>query len=275
MTTYKDINSHTTKGFKIRYMRETDYDESKTININLHSRRSVLMDKISEFFQLEKNLSVLLPIVKGESPLSLRVIDFFVTNYARKNEVIYDIIDEKHRKSKFMVHYSYKAQLKAYSKKQFDPFCRRERIIFFVESEDNPTLSENLEASKAPTEIEQVRTTVGQLNFFRWAIKNGILDYIEKHLDQIENDMNHSHRKGKRKRKKLKRNKDKYMEEKGNQNSEDEDDDHNRRDKEMVTKKFVVNTDPSPTTKNADLILSTTKKVNKHNVTITVKFGTD
>ena len=33
-------------------------------------------------------------------------------------------------------------------------------------------------------------TTIGQLNFFKWAIENKILDYIEENYDTIENDMN-------------------------------------------------------------------------------------
>jgi hypothetical protein len=33
-------------------------------------------------------------------------------------------------------------------------------------------------------------TTVGKLNFFRWAIEKGILDYIRQHLQDIEKEMN-------------------------------------------------------------------------------------
>jgi hypothetical protein len=33
-------------------------------------------------------------------------------------------------------------------------------------------------------------TTVGKLNFFRWAIEKGILDYIRQHLQEIEKEMN-------------------------------------------------------------------------------------
>jgi hypothetical protein len=218
------------------------------------------MDKIGEFFQAKDTLQILLPIVKSESALSLRVIDFFVTNYARKNEVIYDIINDKKRKEKFMVHYSYKAQLKAYSKKQFDPFCRRERIVFFVEQGEK--------------EYDQIRTTVGQLNFFRWAIKNGVLDYILKNLEEIENEMNQSHRKGKRKRKKLKvkRNKDRLAENETKEDNETKESAENQ-DNETESVKVTVNTeDPADEENRKDLTLSATKKVSKHNVTITVKF---
>ena len=65
-----------------------------------------------------------------------------------------------------------KGQLKAYSKKNFDPFCRRERINFFYNTD------------------KSITTTVGQLNFFKWAIDNNILDYINEHLEKIDSDMN-------------------------------------------------------------------------------------
>ena len=32
-------------------------------------------------------------------------------------------------------------------------------------------------------------TTIGQLNFFKWALENNIIDYIEKNYDEIQNDM--------------------------------------------------------------------------------------
>jgi hypothetical protein len=54
----------------------------------------------------------------------------------------------------------------------FDPFCRRERILFQLK--DTPAFV----------------TTVGKLNFFRWAIEKGVLDYIYINLIQIEKEMN-------------------------------------------------------------------------------------
>jgi hypothetical protein len=67
---------------------------------------------------------------------------------------------------------NYKNQLKAYSKKMFDPFCRRERISFQIPGH------------------EAFLTTVGKLNFFRWAIEKGILNYIKGHQPEIEKEMN-------------------------------------------------------------------------------------
>ena len=69
------------------------------------------------------------------------------------------------------VHQSYKSHLKSYSKKTFDPFCRRDRIEFYCGD-------------------KIIETTIGQLNFFKWAISNLITDYILLHKDKIELDMN-------------------------------------------------------------------------------------
>jgi hypothetical protein len=103
--------------------------------------------------------------------MSLRLIDWFVTNYSKYHNISYI-----HKGQEFFVYIDYKNQLKAYSKKLFDPFCRRERILF--------------QLSNIPAFI----TTVGKLNFFRWAIEKGVIDYIKLNLSAIEKEMNESAR---------------------------------------------------------------------------------
>ena len=137
------------------------------------SKIDLLMTSLSKFYLDEKNINILIPIVNGLSKISLRVLDWFVTNFCKKhNTVIHYQRDGKAQK--LIVHLDYKNQLKAYSKKQFDPFCRRERINF-IYGKGNELL-----------------TTVGQLNFFRWAIEHHVLDYINDNLEVIEADMNNS-----------------------------------------------------------------------------------
>ena len=157
----------------------------------------------------------MIDIIEGRSAISLRLLDWFVTNFAKKNNTSYDIIDKDNSLKKFIVYIDYKSQLKAYSKKQFDPFCRRERISFY--DHDN----------------NEIETTVGQLNFFRWAIENNIVDYVEKNLSIIENDMNNSI---------------KYIYKKS------------KEDAEKIRRK------------RHELSVSATKTVNKHDVKIVVKF---
>ena len=230
---------------KITYIRESEWKTNKKNKIfsNLNTRHVVLMDKINKFYNNKNNLDILISIIEGSSFLSLRVIDFFVTNYAREREIIYENINldnndeyKKNNNEKFMVYYSYKSQLKAYSKKQFDPFCRRERILFFIDKYDG-------------IDNEPIRTTIGQLNFFRWVIKNNILDYIHNNYNDIENEMNKFSKKGKNKIIKKIKKKIKYI-------------------------KNDSSFDISQDDKNFNnLTLSATKKVNKHNITITVKFN--
>jgi hypothetical protein len=103
--------------------------------------------------------------------MSLRILDWFVTNYSKKYNITYQVkLNDKIKN--FIVYLDYKSQLKAYSKKRFDPFCRWERITI-------PYNDDNC-----------METTIGQLNFFKWAIENNIIDFIKKNYEDIEKDMN-------------------------------------------------------------------------------------
>ena len=133
------------------------------------------MQSLILFFNKREHIEELLPIIEGTSKISLRILDWFVTNYSKKHNTTYHL-DKKtiNGPKSFTVYVAYKAQLKGYQKKQFDPFCRRERIKFIVHGG------------------KEIITTVGQLNFFRWAIDNKVLKYIGEHFDEIEKDMNDS-----------------------------------------------------------------------------------
>ena len=125
-------------------------------------RRELLILSLQRFYSSRTDLESLIPILKGEGDISLRLIDWFVTNYAKKHHVSYVLSNQE-----FSVYLNYKSQLKAFSKKLFDPFCRRERILFQCGT------------------YEAFETTVGQLNFFRWAFEKDILAYIRIHLADI------------------------------------------------------------------------------------------
>lgn len=133
-------------------------------------KEEILMKKLVDFYSYSTNLEQLLPILLKKSKISLRILDWFVTNYAKEYNVFYKIA-HLGRIKRFNVHDSYKAQLKAFHKKLFDPFCRRRRIYF-----------EYCQGC-------EIETTVGQLNFFKWAIQNKVLDYVETHLERISTHM--------------------------------------------------------------------------------------
>jgi hypothetical protein len=130
-----------------------------------------------DFYKDETYLNRMLKIITGESKISLRIVDWFATNYAKKYYSIFNIDNER----RFKVYVDYKLKLKAYSKRRFDPFCRWDRISI---------------PYKDGTSIE---TTIGQLNFFKWALENKVVDYIEENYETIEKDMNNRNSTSKRK----------------------------------------------------------------------------
>ena len=132
------------------------------------TQNQLLLDNLMEFYGKKENLLKMMKIINGESNISLRIVDWFVTNYAKKNFTVYELTTV----SRFKVYNDYKLKLKAYSKKRFDPFCRWERISIPYD------------------ENSYMETTIGQLNFFKWAIENKIVDYIQENYSTIEMDMN-------------------------------------------------------------------------------------
>jgi hypothetical protein len=152
-----------------------------SIATNYTTQNQLLLNNLMEFYKNEEYLSKMLKIITGESKISLRIVDWFATNYAKKFWTLYTINDSSNKPIRFKVYQDYKLKLKAYSKRRFDPFCRWERISV---------------PYKNGTCIE---TTIGQLNFFKWAIENKVVDYIDENYAAIEKDMNSRNSTSKRK----------------------------------------------------------------------------
>ena len=149
-------------------------------------KMDVLLESLYKYYSNKKNMNSLLDIIENNTKVSLRIIDWFATNYSKKNNIFYTLYRTSEGKitfksdgnqlyKQFNTYQSYKSQLKSYSKKRVDPFCRRQRIKF------------NYDGDKT------IETTIGQLNFFKWAIDNLIIDYIKVNYKEIEEDMNESY----------------------------------------------------------------------------------
>jgi len=151
------------------------------------TQKQLLLTNLMEFYKYKENLQKMMEVVNGETKISLRIVDWFVTNFAKKYFTVYEVPKIIHGEvsqtytSRFKVFNEYKLKLKAYAKKNFDPFCRWERI----------NIPYNDQSS--------VETTIGQLNFFKWAVDNRIIDYIKTHYAEIEDDMNKRNSTSKRK----------------------------------------------------------------------------
>jgi hypothetical protein len=128
----------------------------------IQSKEQWVLHRLESFYAIPETFTRIQSILAGESRLSLRLIDWFVTNYSKKHNVSYMTTTGRH----VIVYLVYKSHLKAYNKKMFDPFCRWKRIQF-----------------------RGMDTTVGQLNFFEWAVQDEVLDYLEQHYDEIHTDM--------------------------------------------------------------------------------------
>jgi hypothetical protein len=146
---------------------ESTNPDSQTRRRKIHCKQELIVMSLQNFYATRTDLPEILELLQGTSVISLRLIDWFVTNYAKRHSIGYILEGQE-----FMVYNSYKNQLKAYSKKLFDPFCRRERIMFSLPGS------------------EQFITTVGKLNFFRWAVEKQIIEYLKKHHETVEAEMN-------------------------------------------------------------------------------------
>jgi hypothetical protein len=154
--------------------------DPQTRRRKIHCKQELIISSLQKFYANRTDTAEILELLQGTSRISLRLIDWFVTNYSKQYNISYILANQE-----FLVYTNYKSQLKAYSKKLFDPFCRRERIMFQL-SGQQPFL-----------------TTVGKLNFFRWAIEKGIIDYIKLNLTKIEKEMNTNAREQQKLRKQL------------------------------------------------------------------------
>ena len=63
------------------------------------SKPDLLMISLTRFFKDKEKMDIMLPIIEGKSPISLRILDWFVTNYSKKNNINYRINGEQ-----FIVH---------------------------------------------------------------------------------------------------------------------------------------------------------------------------
>ena len=143
----------------------------------IDTREQRIMRHLLEFFTHSANFKQILDVVVFKTRyLPLRLLDWFVTNYSKKNDVCYNIKRPRGTLETFRVFRSYRAQLKGGKKKEFDPYCRGDTIVLEYES---------------PIDGEKVafETAICQLKFFKWAIENLVLDYIEANYDTIYNDM--------------------------------------------------------------------------------------
>jgi hypothetical protein len=137
------------------------------------SQQDWLLSELLDFYKNRDYLDILKKIINREfiilksKKVSIRIVNWFVTNYAKQHFTVYEL-----EKERFFVWTRFRSAEDGYSKDLFDPYCRKDRIMIPYDETTN------------------IVTTIGQLNFFKWAILNKVVDYIVEHYDAITLDMN-------------------------------------------------------------------------------------
>ncbi|CAM9109657.1 unnamed protein product [Ectocarpus sp. 12 AP-2014] len=140
---------------------EVDVEEA------LSRKDEVLLDSVLAcFIEEESRVQVFSDIVHHKNGLSLRIIDWLITNFTKSFSVAIesDGLPRNLRRD-------YHKNLSAHNKKNFDPFARRRRIHIVLFGK-----------------VQRV-STIGQLNFFRWFLQKNLVGFllenkvvIEKHI---------------------------------------------------------------------------------------------
>lgn len=152
------------------------------------SKEIDILIKNKKFYSANKiYINTLLEIINGESNIPIRAIDWFVTNYSKKNNTCYKI-KINNKIELFNVNNEYQNQLNGYGKNYFDPFCRENKLTYtYYNGSHNNKI--------------KFISSIGQLNFFRWAIRNKIINYVSRHLEEIEEDHKETYNKNKERKK--------------------------------------------------------------------------
>jgi hypothetical protein len=155
-----------------------DNDTNEVIEISdLMGKEVYYYNMIDKFFNKCDDVIIqkMVNIINGNNFVSLRFLDWFVTRYCYLYKLSINVNNDFVKENNLNINISYKAQLKSFKKKHFDPFRRKKKFIYIINK---------------VTKYE-ILTTVGQLNFFRWAFSNNIISYAEEHYKDIVAKFNH------------------------------------------------------------------------------------
>lgn len=149
-------------------------------DVRLTQHQRWLLRSMADFYTDDRVRQLLVPTAEARARFSLRVLDWLVTNYSKKHNVLCVTPEGE----LFNIHHGYKETLLVHKRRNFDPFRRR------------PSRVEVVTAAG-----ERVPTTIGQMLFMRWAHEKGVLEYSVLHVEEIEADMNQTTRAARAQRK--------------------------------------------------------------------------
>ena len=177
------LDENIKKNLKDDIITNKNYDNKSNIEYNeiitikdFKSKEIMHYKMLDKFFSNcdKKEILTMISIIDGNHIISLRFLDWFVTRYCFLYKLSIDINNTYCKENNFNINISYKAQLKSFKKKYFDPFRRKKKFYYTYEKSDL-----------------MIITTIGQLNFFRWALNYDIINYTENNYKIILDKLNH------------------------------------------------------------------------------------
>lgn len=160
--------------------------ELRPFNVAGRSRKTDgVMNNVELFFSKPENMGKLLPLMHGESKISLRMVEWFTFVHSMEHTVDW-FIDNKY----FNVYMDYQKEMKEHTKQRFDPMGRKWRKEKHRVGDKEVVQKVYHGINFYYNEKDYVVTCVAQLNFFRWFIGNGVLDYMLEHYNELAMEMN-------------------------------------------------------------------------------------
>lgn len=137
------------------------------VDFAMSARQMNILASLKDFYSSDTVNTLLLPVIEQSTSVSLRALDWLVTNYSKKHNVTC----KSKSNHMFNIHQGYKAALHINKRRNFDPFRRRTRLRVHYDG-------------------GFVESTIGQLNFMQWAEEHGVMKYLIENLDSIDKEMN-------------------------------------------------------------------------------------
>ena len=137
------------------------------VDFAMSARQINILSSLKNFYNSETVNTLLLPVIDQSTSVSLRALDWLVTNYSKKHNVTC----KSKSNTMFNIHQGYKAALHINKRRNFDPFRRRTRLRVHYDG-------------------GFVESTIGQLNFMQWAEEHGVMKYLIENLESIDKEMN-------------------------------------------------------------------------------------
>ena len=110
------------------------------------------------------------PILMGQDIITMSLINFTVTNYAKEFESQIEKVNKNGDIIYINIIRSYTEKLREFRKTSFDAFCRKPKIDFQYDMDNEDAV---------------IRTSIAQLNYYKWILEIDLLSFIRENYDHI------------------------------------------------------------------------------------------